>query len=91
MTSVIVRENECEAAGVDQKEANRIMKGLTRYTQQANKLGLKLFVGSSGLSLRFDDGTDRALVCAESVSHVNADGGDGATWDDEQGLLRGES
>lgn len=88
---MIVNERECEAAGLDPKEVDRIARGLTRYAKQAQALGLTVFGGSSNGSLRYaDDGIDdRALVVADGLGN-NFDGGDGATNYDEDGLLRGE-
>lgn len=87
-------ENECEAAGLDPKEVERIAKGLSRYARQADKLGIGIFGGSGSGSLRFRDEAGkniedgRALVIADIDGQF--DGGDGACDDAADGLLRGE-
>lgn len=86
----IVYPNECEAAGVSVKEVRRIAKGIERYAKEAQKLGMIVFGGSTG-TLRFDDqrrGTGRLLVLATMTG--GWDGGCGAAYEDENGLLRGE-
>jgi hypothetical protein len=82
-----VNEEECEKAGLDIKVVEGIARRISRAAREAQGLGLTIFGGASG-SLRFDDGTGRDLV----VSDLDGlyEGGDGACWTDEEGLLRGE-
>jgi len=83
-------QNECEAAGVDVKEVERISRGLARYMKQAKGLGLIAFTGSNGFDLRYNDDKGLGhLVVSDSIAE-NADGGDGGTTDSDDGLLRGE-
>lgn len=82
-------EAECEAAGIDPKEVERIAKGISRYARQAAALGIQIFGGGaySG-SLRFPEDGKGALVLADLDGTF--EGGDGATDWDNDGLLRGE-
>jgi hypothetical protein len=41
-----VNREECEAAGLDAKEVERIAKGLSRYAKQADALGMEIFGGT---------------------------------------------
>lgn len=84
-----VNIKECEAAGLDPKEVERIAKGLSRYGKQARKLGVVVFGGSGSGELRFDDAIGFGPLKVAEVEG-NFDGGDGAdqSWGD--GLLRGE-
>ena len=82
---------ECNKAGIDPEEVERIAKGLSRYGRQAEKLGITIFGGSGNGSLRIHDSkelTARPLVLAQIDGDV--DGGDGACDDIEDGLMRGE-
>lgn len=80
---------ECEAAGLDPKEVERIAKGISRYVKQAEALGLKVFGGSGSGSLRFEDGGPGALVVADLDGDY--DGGEGGTDYHTDGLQRGET
>jgi hypothetical protein len=82
-----VNDAECAAAGLDPQEVGKIAVGLSRYACAAQKLGLTIFGGGSG-TLRFDDGSGKALIVADLDGYF--DGGDGATREDADGLLRGE-
>lgn len=84
-----VNNAECEAAGLDSKEVERIAKGLSRYAKQAEALGIQVFGGTGSGSLRFDDGASGKLI----VAHLEGDydGGDGGSRPSEDGLERGET
>lgn len=84
-----VNEDECIAAGLDPKEVEKIAKGLSRYARQAKKIGMHIFGGGSySGSLRvWEDGKGSLVVADLDGSY---EGGDGATFNDEDGLLRGE-
>jgi|TARA_R100000687_G_C6445865_1_gene162814 hypothetical protein len=84
-----VNVSECEAAGLDTKEVERIARGLDRYARQAEALGLTIFGGGGSGSLRFDDGTGHALIVAEFIGG-HFDGGDGGNFNVGDNLLRGE-
>lgn len=80
----------CEKAGIDSAEVKRITKGLSRYAKQAENLGITIFGGSASGSLIISDDDDpRPLILAE-LDGSNYSGGDGATCEDEEGLMRGE-
>ena len=80
---------ECKSAGLDPAEVERIARGLEKYAKQAQAMGLIIFGGAGGGTLRVGDGGQRRLVVAELTS-ANFDGGDGAYGVDNEGLLRGE-
>jgi len=84
-----IYENECKAADLDTKEVKRIAAGISRYAKQAQKLGLEVFGGSGTGTLRIND---NLAQCQLIVADLDGkfDGGDGATNEDESGLLRGE-
>lgn len=69
-----INESECEAAGIDITDVERIAKGLSRYAKEAKKLGICVFGGSGGGTLRFNDGGNGNLVLADLDDHF--DGGD---------------
>jgi len=81
--------DECEAAGLDHKEIQRIADGLSRYARQAEKLGLTIFGGSGSGSLRFRDDPDKGALIVAWLDGM-FDGGDGAEVDHNDGLSRGE-
>ena len=89
----MINENECIAAGVDPREVARIARGISRYAQQAEALGISIFGGSTGGTLRFNDDSDgvntRHLILA-TIEGGYFDGGDGSAFLDSKGLLRGE-
>ncbi|QET79830.1 hypothetical protein [Aeromonas veronii] len=84
----LTRRDECEAAGLDPAQVRRIATGLSRYAKEAHQLGLTVFGGAGSGQLRFDDGGNGGLVVAELDGLF--DGGDGASYEDDDGLLRGE-
>lgn len=86
-----VNEAECIAAGLDPKEVEKVAKGLARQLKAARALGVYVFGGSGSGSLRYNDGDAGKghLVVADCLPGT-VDGGDGATFPDEDGLLRGE-
>lgn len=81
-------DDECEAAGLDRKEVERIAAGLSRYAKQATALRLTIFGGSGTGSLRYEDGGGGKLVVASLRGLF--DGGDGRESSMEDGYLRGE-
>lgn len=83
-----VNEKECEAAGLNPLDVKRIAQGLSRYAKEAQKLGIQVFGGSGSGDLRFDDGGDGKLILADLDGDF--DGGDGATSESDDGLIRGE-
>ena len=85
---MFANDAECEAAGLDAQEVDRIAKGLSRYAKQAQALGIQVFGGTGSGSLRFDDGGPGKLVVARLVGDF--DGGDGGSGPSADGLERGE-
>jgi len=86
---MLVNSDECQAAGVDEKEVARIARGIERYVKDAKKIGLNIFGGSS-LSLRFEDGKGIGELVVADMDCTNVDGGCGAYGTNQDGLLRGE-
>jgi hypothetical protein len=85
----VIHKQECEAAGIDIADVERIAKGISRYAKEAKKYGICVFSGSGDGTLRFNDGGNGSLILADLDGDF--DGGDGATKeDDEDGLMRGE-
>lgn len=84
---MIVNIDECIEAGLDPAEVEKIAKGISRYARQASKLGMQIFGGSGG-SLRVPQDGLGSLVVADLDGVY--EGGDGAAYPDENGLLRGE-
>jgi hypothetical protein len=81
--------NECIVAELDHKEVKRIATGLSRYAKQAEALGLTIFGGSGAGTLRISDNSGFGpLIVAELDGPFS--GGDGATFEEADGLLRGE-
>jgi len=86
---MFVNESECEAADLDAKEVERIARGLSRYTKQAEALGLQIFGGTGSGTLRFNDGGPGRLIVAQIDGDF--DGGDGGSSTSFDGLERGET
>lgn len=85
-----VNIQECEAAGIDEKEIRRIANGMARYAKQAEKLGLCIFGGAGTLSLRFTDDSGLGQLILAEVYSGDVSGGDGAENDYGDDLIRGE-
>lgn len=82
---VVVYEKAVEKLGLDIKKVESLVRRMNKVNKEAKKMGLTIFGGSSNGSLR--GGHD--MIVAE-LSGGNFDGGDGATQEDDEGLLRGE-
>ena len=78
-------ERECEAAGLDAVVVESVARRLSRAVKDADRLGLRVFGGAGSGTLRLKD-----LVVAE-LGGMNWDGGDGATLEGSDGLMRGET
>lgn len=85
----IVNEAECLAAGVDPKVVEALGRRIERAAKEAAVLGITVFGGSGAGTLRFDGHPNRPLILA-NLDGGHFDGGDGACWPDEDGLMRGE-
>lgn len=84
-----VNTEECNAAGLDPKEVERIAAGLSRYGRQARNLGITVFGGSGSGELRFDDNIGYGSL---KIAYLEGtfDGGAGADQSYGDGLQRGE-
>jgi hypothetical protein len=84
-----IHEHECEAAGKDTGKITQLALDLHRISVRMKQLGVYVFGGSGSGTIRAQmPGDDRPLVLADIGSGF--DGGDGATREDADGLLRGE-
>lgn len=84
-----LNEKEIEAADLNYDEVKKIVKGLSKYSTLANKLGIEVFGASGSGQLRFYDGGQGPLILA-SIPGGCFDGGDGGIRICENGFLRGE-
>ena len=84
-----VNIKECEAAGLDPKDIKRIAKGLSRYSKQADELGMIIFGGSGTGTLRFQDDDNKGDLI---IAYLDGwyDGGDGGQTDFGDNLMCGE-
>ena len=91
----MIYPDECEYAGLNIKEVEKIAKGIEKYTKMAEKLGLVVFGGSACCTLRWygdaEEYDGHPLVVA-SVESQNIDGGDGGFGElySHDGFMRGE-
>lgn len=83
-----VNTEECKAAGLDEKEVERIARNLSKWACEAAKLNIIIFGGSSG-ELRYRDCEEKGELKIASLDG-NYDGGCGADQSFGDGLLRGE-
>ncbi len=81
---------ECEKAGLDCKEMEKLVNLLNRAGKMAEEMELTIFGGSGSGSLRFRENNDIGCLIVASIYPGNFDGGDGACGPDEDGLMRGE-
>lgn len=84
-----VYQEECEAEGVDPKRIAQIARGISRYARELESMGLGVFGGGTGGSIRGKADSRGRLVLATLDGEF--DGGDGAYGADDDGLMRGES
>ncbi len=80
---------ECEHYGVDPKIVKRFESRITRLLRDMDKHGLSIFCGSTCTIRANDFYKDRQLVVGHFRA-ANQDGGDGGTYEGDDGLLRGE-
>lgn len=89
-----VNEAECEAAGLDLKEVEKLLRRMERVAKDAKAMGLTIFGGAGSGSFRFRDRSTNSLVGPLIVASIlngswdGGDGGDGLDYGD--GLIRGE-
>jgi hypothetical protein len=84
-----VYADECEVAGLNEKDVEKLAADLEKLGQKAKALGLTIFGGSGSGDLRFDDSTGRPLIVAV-IGTNSFDGGDGGCDHDDSGMMRGE-
>lgn len=85
-----VNVDECEAAGLDEKEVQKVLNLYEKAGRAADKLKLTVFGGSGSGTLRFSDDLAKRPLIIAAIVNGNIDGGDGAEVPDENGLWRGE-
>jgi len=84
-----INHKECEKAGIDPDAVIPIARAIQRWVNLANELGLTVFGGSCGGSLRYSDDPNKGdLIVAEMGGQW--DGGAGNCWEREDGYVRGE-
>lgn len=84
----IENEDCVEAAGLDLKQVRSIARRIEKAALEAQAMGIQIFGGTGGGTLRYDDGGDKMLILASMDG--NWSGGDGAELPDDNGLMRGE-
>lgn len=89
---MFLHDDEIKAAGLDPKEVASLARRLERAAKDARAMGVTVFGGTGTGTLRFNDDhfnpISRPLILADLEG--SWDGGDGATMEDDAGLLRGE-
>lgn len=85
-----VNEAECIAAGVDPVKVEKLVCMLRKAAKFAYELNVEIFGGTTGalISASVSSPHERALVLGYIPGPFN--GGDGAVYPDEHGLLRRE-
>lgn len=85
-----VNEAECIAAGVDPVKVEKLVCMLSKAAKFADELNIEIFGGTTGALISALTGSScgRALVLGCVPGPFN--GGDGAIYPDEHGLLRRE-
>jgi len=89
--SEAINEAEAEKAGLDPKAVQKVAGIAARLVRECEKLGIEIFGGSGGLSLRYND--EPSLDLGNLILWYkggNVSGGCGAVHRDEEGLERGE-
>ena len=85
---------ECEAAGLDPKAVERLLRRMESVAKDAKAMGLTIFGGAGSGSFRFRDRSSDhrvGLLIVASVMNGSWDGGDGGDGCDcGDGLIRGE-
>lgn len=86
-----LNRNECLHCGLDPDKVRKIALKVERALEEAQALGLYFFGGAGG-DLRFSDAeacSIGSVVCASF--ELSTEGGDGGTYRDICGVLRGEN
>lgn len=86
-------ENEIEAVGLDEKKIASIARRISKAAIEAREMGITIFGGSGSGTLRYFGYNDtRKGEGNLIVAYLEGafDGGDGATYEDDDGLQRGE-
>ena len=80
---------ELEFSGIDKKKCVSLARRLSRIIKDADNLGIIIFGGSGSLSLRYTyDNYKPPLILVDWI--CDADGGDGGTDINEDGLTVAE-
>ena len=82
-----IYESSCRLVGVTPESAASLARRLESVARDAQRLGLIVFGGAVGGSLRANTMTGPVVVASVAGSW---DGGDGGMVDDEAGIMRGE-
>lgn len=83
-----INVSECEAVAADPKAVEKLTKRLERIVQDLDNLGLTIFGGAGGISLRAYDAIGPIILAY--IGGKNIDGGAGDATPGTDGLLRGE-
>lgn len=84
-----INDHECIKAGLDPEKVQNLGRRLERIARDCWALRIMIFGGSGMASLRFDDDEGPPLILA-NLNTCNVDGGDGASWEHDDGYERGE-
>jgi hypothetical protein len=86
---MILYDDECRKAGTDPKKVAAVAQRLERAVKDANQLGLEVFGGMGGGTLRYRDDDSKGPLILADMSGL-WDGGDGGFIEDDEGFNRGE-
>lgn len=87
VVAMLVKEDECDAAGLDIDQVTSIAKGLSCNARKAQALGLTVFGDNGTGLLRYDDASAEGPLIVASLDG-SFDGGDAGTYLDCDGLER---
>jgi len=82
--------NECQAAGIDPKKVDSLIRSLNKTVKKLDELDITLFGGSGSGTLRYRDTPHKGALIVGELLGSNFDGGDGAYCENDDNLLRGE-
>ena len=86
-----IYKSECSKAGLDEKRIAALARIIEKAARELHGIGVCIFGASTHGSLRFSDGdaTKYGELILASMGGL-WDGGNGACWHKDDGLLRGE-
>lgn len=85
-----VNEAECIAAGVDPVKVEKLVCMLSKAAKFADELNVEIFGGTTGALISALTGSSRGRALVLGYISGPFNGGDGAVYPDEHGLLRRE-